>query len=91
MKLPTVIVNENDEIIGHKLREEVDPKNDIYRVSALWVTNSAGDVLIAQRKLTKKHAPGKWEPAVAGTVEKGETDESNIYKEAQEEIGLSGF
>lgn len=91
MKPPAVIVNEKDEVIGLKLREEVDPKDDIYRVSSLWITNSAGEILIAQRKLTKKQAPGKWGPAVAGTVEEGETYESNIYKEAEEEIGLVGY
>ncbi len=82
------VVNEDDQVIGHKSRSEVDSAGDTYRVSALWVTNKKGDVLIAQRKLTKKHCPGKWGPAVAGTVDEGETYESNIYKEAEEEIGL---
>ncbi len=30
-----------------------------------------------------------WGSAVAGTVEKGEDYESNIYKETEEEIGLA--
>lgn len=34
------------------------------------------------------HSPGKWGPAVAGTVEEGETYDENIRKEAKEEIGL---
>jgi isopentenyldiphosphate isomerase len=38
--------------------------------------------------LTKKHDPGKWGPAVAGTVEENESYESNIIKEASEELGL---
>jgi isopentenyldiphosphate isomerase len=44
---------------------------------------------LAQRKFNKKYNPGKWGPAVGGTVEEGETYESNIYKEAREEIGLT--
>ncbi len=32
-----------------------------------------------------------WGPSAAGTLEKGETYESNIYKEAEEELGLSGI
>jgi predicted kinase len=83
----TIIVNDQDQIIGHK-----EPgtllKEDIYRVSSLWVTNSKGDILLAQRKFTQKLDPGKWGPAVAGTVDEGETYESNIIKEAEEEIGL---
>lgn len=85
------VVNEKDEIIAHKLRHEIDFKRDIYRIAALWLTNSAGEVLIAQRLLTKDKDPGKWGPAAAGTLEEGETYETNIYKEAEEEIGLNGI
>jgi len=85
-----IIVNEQDEIIGHKERGTLD-RSDIYRVSALWVTNSKGEVLLAQRKFTKSHDPGKWGPAVAGTVDEGETYDSNIIKEAEEEIGLKNI
>lgn len=41
--------------------------------------------------MSKDKHPGKWGPAAAGTLEKGETYESNIYKEAEEELGLSGI
>ena len=85
MRIP--IVNEQDEIIGYKDRKDRNLK-DITRVSALWVTDKDGNILLAQRALTKKHDPGLWGPAVAGTVEEGETYESNIMKEAYEEIGL---
>ena len=82
------IVNEKDEVIGHKPRNQIDFATDIYRIAALWLVNSSGQVLIAQRKLTKDKDPGKWGPAAAGTLEQGETYESNIYKEAEEEIGI---
>lgn len=85
-----VIVNENDEIITYKERGTL-VQSDIYRVSALWVKNSKGDILLAQRKFTKSHDPGKWGPAVAGTVDEGETYEQNIIKEAEEEIGLKNI
>lgn len=90
MKTLYQVVDEADKIIGHKLRDEIDFKKDIYRISALWLTNSKGEVLIAQRLLTKDKDPGKWGPAAAGTLEEGETYESNMYKEAEEEIGLFG-
>src|SRR5690606_2120587 len=84
------VVNDKDEIIGHKLRHEIDWKKDIYRIGAVWLTNSKGEVLLAQRLMTKDKDPGKWGPAAAGTLEEGETYESNAYKEAEEEIGLTG-
>jgi isopentenyldiphosphate isomerase len=88
MKIP--IVNEQDEVIGYKERDKKD-LNDIVRASGLWVTSPDGYTLLAQRSFKKKFGPGMWGPAVAGTVEEGETYESNIIKEAEEEIGLVGF
>lgn len=83
------IVNDKDEVIGAKKRSAMTC-DDIYRVSALWLTNSKGEVLLARRAFTKSHDPGKWGPAVAGTVEDGETYELNIIKEMDEELGLRG-
>lgn len=85
-----IIVDENDRVIGAKSRDELDLAQDIYRVSSLWLTNSRGEVLLAQRSFKGRNGPGEWGPAVAGTVEEGETYEQSIYKEASEEIGLSG-
>lgn len=82
-----IIVDQNDSILNYKKRGTLN-KDDIYRVSGLWVTNSRGDILLAKRHHTKIHNPNKWGPAVSGTVEKGETYESNIIKETEEEIGL---
>ena len=85
------IVNTNDKVIGLKERKNLDYKNNIYRSSALWIINSKGKSLLAQRALTKKHHPGKWRPAVSGTIEKNETYDSNIIKESEEELGLKNI
>ena len=87
MKPKIVIVDGNNKVIGYKERETLK-QEEIYRVSALWLTNSKGDILLARRALTKSHNPGKWGPAVAGTLEEGETYDSNIVKETAEELGL---
>ncbi|MBI5621840.1 NUDIX domain-containing protein [Candidatus Falkowbacteria bacterium] len=89
MRIP--IVDENDTIIGVKERDDIVKAKDIYRVSALWLTNSQGQILLAQRAFTKSHHPGCWGPAVAGTVEDGETYEENIKKETAEELGLNNL
>ena len=90
MKPRIPIVDENDNIVGYKDRGLVN-QEDIYRVSALWITNSKGEALLARRALTKSHNPGKWGPAVAGTVEEEESYRDNIIKEAEEEIGLKNI
>lgn len=85
-----IIVDENDNEIGVKERNEV-LNSDIYRVSSLWIQNTKGEILLAKRALTKKNDPGKWGPAVAGTVEEHESYEQNIIKEAEEELGLENI
>ena len=84
------IVDNQDHLIGVKERTVVNYKTDIYRVSALWLTNSKGQTLLAKRAAVKDKDPNKWGPAVAGTIDEGETYDINIYKEAEEEIGLTG-
>lgn len=84
------IVNRNDEIIGHKQRAELDYAVDIVRSASLWITNSKGDILLAQRKFDKRTDPGKWAEAVGGTVEGQDSYESTAYREAEEELGISG-
>jgi isopentenyldiphosphate isomerase len=81
------IVDSDDNIITRKSINEVNYKTDIYRVSALWVTNKKGEVLLAQRSM-KHHQPGLWGPAAAGTVE-DETYEQNMIKEIEEELGIA--
>jgi isopentenyldiphosphate isomerase len=83
----SIIVDENDSVIGAKPRDEIT-SSDIYRVSALWITDTKGSILLARRAYTKKVNPGVWGPAVVGTVEVGEEYDTNIVKEIEEEIGL---
>ena len=83
-----VIVDEDDNVLREVERVDFNPAKDIYRVSALWLTNSNGQALIAQRQLGKRNDPGKWGPAAAGTVEAGETYDENIVHEVEEELGL---
>ncbi|MBU1129641.1 MAG: NUDIX domain-containing protein [Nanoarchaeota archaeon] len=85
-----IVVDEKDNLLGAKERGSLT-KEDIYRVSALWVKNSKEEILLAKRALTKKKDPGLWGPAVAGTVEEGESYEQNILKEAEEELGLKNI
>lgn len=84
----TILVNEQDEPIGSRHRLEMT-KDDIYRVSALWIVDEEGRILLSRRAQAKSHHPGYWGPAAAGTVEENETYDSNIIKEAKEELGIT--
>lgn len=85
------VVDWQDKIIGSKERDEVDFKNDIFRTASLWITNSAGGILLAQRKMDKKTDPGKWAEAVGGTVEGNDDYEATMLREAYEELGMQNI
>lgn len=86
-----VIVDEKDNAIGLKDYNELKYE-DIYRVSALWLTDTnSGDFLMTQRKWTKHNDPGKWMAAASGTIEDNESYDENIVHEIEEEIGLKGL
>jgi isopentenyl-diphosphate delta-isomerase len=84
------LVNEHDEVIGFKQRNEITAR-DINRATGLWITNSKGEILLARRSSNKQHNPNRWGSAVAGTVEYKETYEASILKEAEEELGLTNI
>lgn len=88
MNIP--IVNEQDEVIGYKDQNDL-VAGDIFRVAGLWIYDSDGNILLARRAENKKRHPGLWAVGVAGTVEEGETYESNIVKEMEEELSITGY
>ncbi len=85
------VVDENDKLVGHVERADIDYSTQRYRISALWLKNSQGQLLLAQRSKLKDKDPGLWGPSAVGTLDKGETYDENIRKEATEEIGVSNI
>lgn len=84
------IVNEQEEFLYFKHRDEATA-DEIRQITRLHIFNHAGEYLLAMRQLEKMLDPGKWGPSVAGTVDEGETYETNVVKEAEEELGLTGL
>lgn len=85
MEERVVIVDRDDQVIGDLPRSQVAPQT-YYRISSLIVYNDKGEILLGKRASTKAKNPDKWAPLVNGTNALGETYESNIEKEAMEEI-----
>lgn len=84
------IVNEQDEVIEFKEKDQTTG-DEIRRIISLHVFNEKREILIAKRHKSKKIHPDVWGPSVAGTVEEGDTCDSLVIKEAQEEIGLENI
>lgn len=85
-----IVVDDQDNVITYKKRRDLK-STDRIRVTGVWIENSAGKVLIAQRSYKKELHPGLWGPAAAGGVAKGESYEENAYKELEEEVGLTNI
>ena len=83
------IVDKDDSELCTKQIEDVDWANEIYRSASIWLYNTDGEVLIAQRAHDKIQSPGCWGPSAAGIVESHETYEENILNETKEELGVS--
>jgi isopentenyldiphosphate isomerase len=56
METQAIIVDKDNNVIGHKNRSELT-SDDIYRVSAARITDEDGNILLGQRALTKKKNP----------------------------------
>jgi isopentenyldiphosphate isomerase len=57
----------------------------------LHVFNSAGDIYLQKRPEWKDIQPGKWDTAVGGHIDYGETPEEALLREVREELGITDF
>lgn len=82
------IVDENNELTGKtEERNIIHEKGIWHREVAVWIMNEKGEMLLQKRASTKKQEPNKW-AICAGHVDAGETVESAIIREIEEELGI---
>lgn len=81
------VVDDNDNVLTTKQRDEITPDERV-RIVAIWVENSMGEILIAQRAKSMSLDPGLWGPSAAGGVKVGSSYEETALEELREEIGL---
>lgn len=86
-----IIVDENDREIDRVPRWQADQDLLRYRITNIWIENSRGQVLIAQRGLNKTIAAGLWGPAASGTVEADQSYYDNAIQEVREELGIESI
>lgn len=83
------IVDENDYVIGQKMRSEVYKKNlRNSRVIYAFLINDAQKIWIPKRSPHKKLFPSCWDASVAGHVTAGESYDEGFVRETQEELNL---
>ena len=84
------VVDENGTTVGKATRGECHSGSKLlHPVVHLHLLDSSGRIYLQQRPLWKDIQPGKWDTAVGGHIDYGETVEAALCRETQEELGLT--
>lgn len=86
------LVNEKGETIGKATRKEChNGSKQLHPVIHLHIFNKEGELYLQKRSMTKDIQPGKWDTAVGGHIDYGETVEEALRREVREELGITDF
>lgn len=86
------LVDEEGNVVGKATRGEChNGSRLLHAVVHLHVFNSKGEVYLQKRPEWKDIQPGKWDTAVGGHIDYGETPEQALIREVSEELGITDF
>ena len=86
------LVDEQGNVVGAATRGEChNGSRLLHPVVHLHVFNSRGEVYLQKRPEWKDIQPGKWDTAVGGHMDLGETPEDALRREVREELGITDF
>ena len=86
------LVDEEGNVVGAATRGEChNGSRLLHPVVHLHVFNSRGEVYLQKRPAWKDIQPGKWDTAVGGHMDFGETPEDALCREVREELGITDF
>ena len=86
------IVDEEGNLLGKATRGEChNGSRLLHPVVHLHVFNSKGEVYLQKRPEWKDIQPGKWDTAVGGHMDYGETPQQALEREVREELGITSF
>ena len=86
------VVDEDGNVTGSATRGECHSGSKLlHPVVHLHVFNSAGELFLQKRPEWKDIQPGKWDTAVGGHIDYGETPEDALRREVREELGITDF
>ena len=86
------IVDEEGTVTGKATRSECHSGSRLlHPVVHLHVFNSQGDLYLQRRPEWKDIQPGKWDTAVGGHIDYGESPDEALLREVSEELGITHF
>ncbi len=84
------IVDEHNQVVGSATRCEMRSKSLPHRATYIAIFNSAGELYVQRRTMTKDIYPGLFDPVAGGVVQAGESYEESAVRELAEEMGIEG-
>lgn len=86
------LVNEEGKTIGKATRKECHSGSKmLHPVVHLHIFNDNGDLYLQKRSMRKDIQPGKWDTAVGGHIDYGESVEEALRREVREELDVTDF
>ena len=83
------VIDTNGNVTGFESRKNCHNGSKIlHPVVHLQVFNSKGEIYLQKRSMNKDIQPGKWDTAVGGHVDYGESIFEALCREAREELGI---
>jgi isopentenyldiphosphate isomerase len=82
------VVNERDEVVGRRSRQEVHRLGLMHRAVHVLVFNARGQVFLQRRSRSKDRQPGLWDSSASGHLDSGESYDACAVREVHEELGL---
>ncbi|AVO57029.1 NUDIX hydrolase [Pseudomonas chlororaphis] len=83
-------VDGEDQLLGALARSELRERGLIGRGTYILLFNSAGELCVHRRTLSKALYPGYWDVAAGGMVLATESYAESAARELEEELGVSG-
>jgi len=83
-------VDEEDRLLGALPRQQLRERGLIGRGTYILLFNSAGELCVHRRTLSKAVYPGYWDVAAGGMVQADESYAVSAARELEEELGVSG-
>ena len=84
------LIDEQGNTIGKAPRRECHNGSKLlHPVVHLHIINNDGELYLQKRSTNKDIQPGKWDTAVGGHIDYGETIEEALAREVREELGIT--